>query len=159
MRTRSKQIMVILLALLFIAPAMAGEQLRKVQGEVLAVENAGEFDRLQIRTRSGEMVQVNLGEAGSCQGTVAAGDQVRLRLMSGGQVDGSYQARTMKNQGTGESYQFRTQSGEMVQAQDRLQTRTRLQNGSGTGTGAQTRTRSGGGGGSGSGGGGRGGGR
>ena len=148
-------IVILMVAGAITAIAADGEPV-DVKGEVVQLQlqqrqqlqAAGEFDHVMIQARNGEQMRVRLGAAGSTAGMVVEGDQVRLRLMAGGPVDGAYQARTMRVRRTGETCEFRNEAGEMLQT--RIRTRTRLQDG--TGTGAMTRTRSG----QGSGGGGRG---
>jgi len=118
---------------------------RKIKGEVIQVMqqtrtgtgNAGEFDSVMIRTRQGEQMRLVLGEAGSNQGQIQAGDQVRVRLSAGGPTEDGYRVQTMNVRQTGQSFQYRDASGEMLQTQ----TRSRGQNGSGTATGTQSQTR------------------
>ena len=135
-------ILILMVAGAITAFAADGEPV-EVKGEVVQLQlqqrqqlqAAGEFDHVMIQTRSGERMRVRLGAAGSTEGMVVQGDQVRMRLMAGGPVDGAYQARSMQVRRTGETCEFRNEAGEM------LQTRTRLQDG--TGAGSMTRTRSG----------------
>lgn len=118
---------------------------RKIKGEVIQVMqqtrtgtgNAGEFDSVMIRTRQGEQMRLVLGEAGSSQGQIQAGDQVRARLSAGGPTEDGHRVQTMNVRRTGESFQYRDASGEMLQTQ----IRSRGQNGSGAATQSQTRTR------------------
>jgi hypothetical protein len=97
-----------------------------VRGEVVEVRraaqagNPGELDQLTIRTRSGETRRLLLGEPGSCPASLAAGDQVRARVMAADGAKQSQRVRSMQVRRTGESFRFRNKSGEMVRTQNRL---------------------------------------
>ena len=116
-----------------------------IKGEVVQVMqqtrtgNAGELDSLMIRTREGEQMRLLLGQAGSSQEQYQLGDQVQARLAAGGPTEDGYRVQSMKVRQTGESFQYRNASGELLQTQ----TRAGGQNGNGTGTatGTQSRTR------------------
>ncbi len=137
-------IVILMVAGAMTAVAADGEPV-EVKGEVVQLQQhqqlqaAGEFDHVMIQTRSGEMMRVRLGAAGSTQGLVSAGDKVRMRLMAGGPVDGAYQARSMQVRRTGETCEFRSADGELLQTR----TRTRIQDGTGDGTVTRTRSRQG----------------
>ena len=130
----------------------------KVQQRV-RTENGAEFTELQIRTREQQMMQLRLGETGSCVDCVREGDQVRARLMGGDAQGEPQRVRSMKVRRTGQSLDFRSESGDLVQTRDqqRLRSRDRIHEpGTGGGSGEGRR---GSGGGAGGGGGRRGGGR
>lgn len=84
-----------------------------ISGEVLEIQDDLGFDQLTILTLGGESMRVHLGEAGSCRGLVAAGDQVRICLMDGMLASGARQAMSMKVRRTGASYMFRNGAGQM----------------------------------------------
>ena len=118
-------------------PKFKGAVIQVMQQTRTGAGNEGEFDSVMIRTRQGEQMRLVLGEAGSSQGQIRAGDQVRVRLSAGGPAEDGYRVQTMRVRRTGESFQYRDASGEMLQTQ----TRSRGQNGSGTATQSQTRAR------------------
>lgn len=118
-------ILMALTGLLSTAPGWAQQSSRKVQGEVIQVQqqqqtqNQGEFDHLMIRTRQGEEMRLRLGAAGQCQGCVQVGDQIRARVMrgSGGQAD---RIQSMKVKRNGEMFAYKHQDGQMVGIRQRL---------------------------------------
>lgn len=142
-------------------PGAAAEDETTVKGEVIQVhqrvrtQNGGEFDELTIRTRQGEEMRLRLGASGECDGCFQEGDHVRARLMQGEPADGAHAVREMKVRQTGQTYQFRNESGELTQARhrhgaDRGQgdcLRTRSEDGSGQQAGGGQRHGSGAGGG------------
>lgn len=161
-----------------------------VEGEVVQIRNqvrthsGGEVQQIMVRTRQGEMKQLQLGDPSACTGEcLQVGDQVRARVMtqtrtqsrietqadtaaaSAGDVAATASGealavRSMKVRRTGQELTFRDASGDL------LRTRSRAKDGTGAGSGDRMRTRdqihepgTGGGSGSGTRGGSRGGGR
>ena len=128
-----KRILLALLALclagmLASAPAAAGRVHQKVKGKVIKVEqhvrtqNAGEYDRLTIRTRQGEEMRLRLGEGGACEGCFQVGDRVRARIQARIQTgEGSqaeYQVRFMKLRREGRMFAFQQEGGRMVRVRE-----------------------------------------
>jgi hypothetical protein len=115
-------------------PAGARQDETTVKGEVIQVqqrartENDGELDHLRIRTRQGEEMRLQLGKAGTCEGCVQAGDQIKARVRQG--TDGApAKVQSMQVRRQGALYSYRYQNGELVQNQ----ARPRAQDGSGVG--------------------------
>lgn len=114
-----------------------------IQGQVLEVREQAQMQggthctEMLVRTQQGDQMRVRLGEAGTCPGCVMQGDQVRLNLMSGGPVDGAYQAQSMKVRRTGNNYMIRNQQGDLIHTRDQMQLR------DGTGAGDMNRHGSG----------------
>lgn len=114
-----------LAALILTAPAWAQESYKRVQGEVIQVQqqqqtqNRDEFDHLTIRTRQGEEMRLRLGQAGQCTDCVQVGDQIRARVMqgAGGQAG---QIQSMKVRRNGDLRAYKNQGGQMVGTQQRL---------------------------------------
>jgi hypothetical protein len=86
-------------------PKFKGEVIQVMQQTRTGAGNEGEFDSVMIRTRQGEQMRLVLGEAGSSQGQIRAGDQVRVRLSAGGPAEDGYRVQTMRVRRTGESFQ------------------------------------------------------
>jgi len=139
--TKSAIGLAVLLAIIAVSSAIAGDAPTKIKGEVIQVMqhagtgNAGELDSVMIRTRQGEQKRLLLGQSGTCEGCVQVGDQIRAQLSAGGSTDGGYQVQTMKVRRTGESLQYRNDAGEL------LQTQTRSRNQSRDGSAAATQNR------------------
>ena len=102
------------------APALAKKKYSKVKGHVIKVEqqvktaNGGEFDRLTVRTRNGDQMQLNLGQGGACEGCFQAGDQIRARVNA---ADGSGGAATVQSANVrrnGEMVGYTNSNGQMV---------------------------------------------
>ena len=114
-----------LTCLIATVPAWAQQSYKKVQGEVIQVQqqqqtqNQDQFDHLMIRTRQGEEMRLRLGAAGQCGDCVQVGDQIRARVMqgSGGQAG---QVQSMKVKRNGEMFAYKNQGGQMVGVQQRL---------------------------------------
>lgn len=109
------------LGLILMAPAaQAGQQYRKVKGEVIKVEqhvrtqNGGEFDRLTIRTRQGEEMQLNLGKGGACEGCFEAGDRVRARVQSSDGSGGAHGVQSLQVRRGGEMFSYANQGGALT---------------------------------------------
>lgn len=108
---------------LLATPAVAGKQKEysKVKGEVIKVEqqvktaNGGEFDRLTIRTRQGEEMQLHLGRDGACDGCFQQGDRIRARVQSADGTGSGYQVQSMKVRRGGEMYGYVNAGGQLVQ--------------------------------------------
>ena len=89
-------------------PAAAGEKYKKVKGHVIKVEqhvrtqNGGESDRLTIRTRQGEEMQLHLGEGGACEGCFQEGDLVRARVRASEGAGSGHEVKSMKVRRGGE---------------------------------------------------------
>ena len=125
------------------APSIAADDVPgKVEGEVVQLMqqtgNAGELDTLMIRTRQGEQMRLALGEAGTSEGRVQVGDRITARLSDGEPTEQGYRVQSMKVRRTGETFQYRDASGQMLQTR----TRTRSREHAGDGTGPATRTQS-----------------
>lgn len=111
----------LLLFALMAASAVAGKQYSKVKGHVVKVEqhvrtaNGGEYDRLTIRTRQGEMMQLHLGQGGACDGCFQQGDRVRARVAAGDGSNGPRGVQSMKVRRGNEMYGYVNANGKMVQ--------------------------------------------
>jgi hypothetical protein len=124
------------LGALLALPAMAQSQ--TVSGEVIQIEqkvrtqNEGELQQITVRTRQGEQVRLNLGEAGWCDDCVHVGDRVRVRTMrrDSGTAGEPLRVRSMRNETTGQKLRVRDRSGDLVQMKDRDRARLRLRDGS-----------------------------
>jgi hypothetical protein len=126
------------------APCMeADDAPAKIEGEVVQIMqqtgNAGELDTLTIRTRQGQSIHLALGEAGSSEGRVQVGDRVSARLSQGEPTEQGYPVQSMKVRRTGETLQYRDESGQMLQTRTRA--RLHAQDGTGPATRTQSRTR------------------
>ena len=125
-------VMFAITALLFIGTA-AAEDAVATKGKVLEIErgvsvqNQGEFDRLTIRTQNGETERLLLGRTGSCPDCVQVGDRVRAQVMAGDGSGTQQRVQSMKVRRTGQTTDFRNESGELL--------RTRSRSGEGTGAG------------------------
>ncbi len=104
------------------APASAKKKYSKVKGHVVKVEqqlktaNGGVYDRLTIRTRNGEQMQLNLGQGGACEGCFQAGDQIRARVNA---ADGSGGAQTVQSaqvRRNGEKVGYTNSNGKMMKS-------------------------------------------
>lgn len=104
--------------------AAAKRAYQKVKGEVIKVEqhvrteNGGEYDRLTIRTRQGEEMQLHLGEGGACEGCFQEGDRVRARLLAGAGPEAECRIQHMKVRRAGEMFILHQQDGHMVRVHD-----------------------------------------
>lgn len=113
---------VALTALLAVAPAEAKKKYSKVKGQVVKVEqrvmtaNGGEHDRLTIRTRNGEQIQLNLGKGGACDGCYRAGDQVRARIHSTGEPGAPREFKSMEIRRDGKPFGRTNANGEMTRS-------------------------------------------
>ena len=115
-------------------PITAGPDEATVKGEVVQVqqrvrtENDGSVDQLEVRTRQGQELRLQMGKADSCPGCVQVGDQIRARVRTGSDGQAS-QVRSMKVRRDGSMRSYRFQNGELALNQTRL----RARDGSGTG--------------------------
>jgi hypothetical protein len=113
------------------AATLAQETPAEIEGEVIQLTQQtrngepGGLDAVMVRTRQGERVRLLLGEAGSCEGCVRVGDQVRARLSKNGATGDAYQVRAMKVKRTGEKIRFRDASGQLLRDRFREQARDR----------------------------------
>jgi len=91
--------------------------------ERVRTENGGEQHQITVRTREGEQLRFQLGAAGSCDGCVQVGDQVRVRTMSRSQAGQAEQgpqggqaqvARQLAVNRTDRVYTFRNRAGEAI---------------------------------------------
>jgi hypothetical protein len=117
-RTATSLALLILPSLVAPSIAAADDPL-EIRGETVAIrqavatQDAGDLDRLTLRTRAGETRHLLLGEAGSVPEEVRVGDRVRVRVMAGEPAGEPQRVRTMRLRG-GESYTFRNEAGELV---------------------------------------------
>lgn len=116
------------------AGTLAQDTPTRVEGEVVRVmeqARVGEpdaLDSIMIRTREGVRMRLLLGEPGSCQGCVQAGDQVRVRLMKrNASTEDGYLVRSMKVERSRQGVRFRNASGELVPIQTRDRIRSQEQ--------------------------------
>lgn len=118
-------VLVTLTGLLAAAPASAKKQYSKVKGHVVKVEqqvrtaNGGEYDRLTIRTRNGEELQLHLGRGGACEGCFQAGDQIRARVQSTDGSGGPRGIQSMRVRRDGQMHGYTNAGGRMVQDSSR----------------------------------------
>lgn len=130
---------------LWVTPASAG-RFGKVKGEVVRVEqqvrtqNGAGYDRLTIRTRSGEQMQLNLGAGGACDGCFQVGDQVRAKLGSGQGADGQ-QVRSMQVRRDGNMFGYTSQDGTMTRSSGKGRYAEGQGDGSGSGSSDRMRQR------------------
>lgn len=153
--------MVLFTASLAVAPAWAGRKHSKVKGHVVKVEqqvkaaNGGESDRLTIRTRSGEQLNLDLGKGGACEGCYQVGDQVRARVKASEGSGGGQGVQSMQVRRDGRMFGYTNDNGMMVQSSnqghagsgngDRVRDRTHEPGSAGcTGTGSGQRGGAGG---------------
>jgi len=126
-------VMLAISALLLIGAA-AAEDAVATKGKVVKIERGvsvpdqGEFDRLTIRTQNGETERLLMGRTGSCPDCVQVGDRVRAQVMAGDGSGTGQKMQSMKVRRTGQTTDFRNESGEL------LRTRTRNADGTGAGT-------------------------
>jgi len=123
MRSRMMAVLgVAVVGLLAVAPAGAKRAYQKVKGEVVRVEqqlrteNGGEYDRLTIRTRQGEELQLRLGEGGACEGCFQEGDRIRARIQirAGEGSQGDCEIQSMKVKREQHMFKFQEQNGRLV---------------------------------------------
>lgn len=99
------------------------------EGEVVQVqervrtENGGEQHQIVVRTRAGEQLRFELGAAGTCDGCVQVGDQVRVRTQSRSEASpaapgpGGEPAQVARQLAVGRTdsiYTFRNRGGEAI---------------------------------------------
>ena len=112
--------LVLLVSALVATPASAGGRYSKVKGHVIKVEqrvntaNGGEYDRLTIRTRQGEEMQLHLGQGGACDGCFQEGDRIRARVGAADGSGGPREVRSMKVRRGGEMHGYVHANGTMV---------------------------------------------
>jgi hypothetical protein len=113
-----------LVTALVVTPAAAKRAYSKVKGHVVKVEqhvrtaNGGEYDRLTIRTRNGDEMQLRLGEGGACEGCYQEGDRIRARIRADDGGGGPMAVQSMKVRRNGEMYGYVNADGKMVRAAD-----------------------------------------
>ena len=101
-------------------PALAKRQYTKVKGEVVRVEeqvrtaNGGEFDRLTIRTRNQELIHLDLGPGGACEGCFQAGDPIRARVQANGGPGEAMNVQSLRVRHGGRQLHFVNDGGRMV---------------------------------------------
>ena len=111
----------LLVASLAATPAAAKKSYSRVKGHVIKVEqhvrtaNGGEFDRLTIRTRNGDEMQLHLGQGGACEGCFQQGDRIRAKVQAGDGTGGGARVQSMKVRRGGEQYGYVNAGGKMVQ--------------------------------------------
>ncbi len=134
---KTRHMVVMALALVLALGTLSQAEERTVRGEVVQIvnqqrtNNEGELVQIRIRTRQGEQLQLQLGEAGCLGEGLQIGDRVRARVMNADGAGEPARVRTMKVRRTGQSFTFRTKDGTLLGAGDRL--RDRARDGSGGG--------------------------
>lgn len=101
-------------------PAWAWGNYSKVKGEVVMVEtqvrlaNGAEFDRLTIKTRNQEMIHLDLGPGGACEGCFQAGDLVRARVRTSTGAGGAMQVQSLRLRHGDQQFHYLNDGGKMV---------------------------------------------
>jgi hypothetical protein len=123
-RQRFGIILAALMLLMVSQPARADKGFKKIKGEVVKVEqqvqaaNGGVYDRLTIRTRQGEQLQLKLN--GGCDGCYQVGDQVRAKVQGGFGPEAERQVKTMQVRRNGQMLSLGESGGKTVRRQGRL---------------------------------------